>query len=52
MKADPARAAEAGMIQQTGAGYFAMVCVYLVGSAQPTFPSHYPEPHVLRSHSC
>lgn len=31
MKADPAGAAAKGVVSQSGAGYFAMVCVYLVG---------------------
>jgi hypothetical protein len=31
MKADPATAAAAGQVSQSGAGYFAMVCVYLYG---------------------
>ncbi|CAN8106560.1 unnamed protein product [Discula destructiva] len=30
-KADPAAAAVNGVVRQTGAGYFAMVCVYLYG---------------------
>ena len=31
MKSDPAGAAARGVVKQTGAGYFAMVCVYLYG---------------------
>ncbi|KAH7333406.1 general substrate transporter [Rhexocercosporidium sp. MPI-PUGE-AT-0058] len=31
MRADPAGAAAKGVVSQTGAGYFAMVCVYLYG---------------------
>ncbi|SMY28530.1 unnamed protein product [Zymoseptoria tritici ST99CH_1A5] len=32
MKNDPARAAAAGEVSRSGAGYFAMVCVYLYGT--------------------
>jgi hypothetical protein len=31
MKNDPARQAAAGVVKRSGAGYFAMVCVYLYG---------------------
>ena len=33
MRADPASAAAKGVVSQSGAGYLAMVCVYLVSDS-------------------